>query len=134
MRETPQSISVVTRQRIEDQGLVSVGDVMQQTTGVTVDYAGSGGLGGTANSFYARGFQISNVQIDGAAVDAFSQGTFDPNMAMYDSVQVIRGADGLYSGNGEPGGSINLVKAPHGTAAGAGLGLGGQLEPAPCRT
>lgn len=110
VRETPQSISVVTRQRIEDQGLVSVGDVMQQTTGVTVDYAGSGGLGGTANSFYARGFQISNVQIDGAAVDAFSQGTFDPNMAMYDSVQVIRGADGLYSGNGEPGGSINLVR------------------------
>jgi TonB-dependent siderophore receptor len=110
VRETPQSITVVTRQRIEDQGLLSVGEVMQQTTGVTVDYAGSGGLGGTANSFYARGFQISNVQIDGSAVDAFSQATFDPNMAMYDSVQVIRGADGLFSGNGEPGGSINLVR------------------------
>ena len=110
VRETPQSISVVTRQRIEDQALVSVGDVLQQTTGVTVDYAGAGGLGGTANSFYARGFQISNMQIDGVAVDAFSQATFDPNMAMYDSVQVIRGADGLYSGNGEPGGAINLVR------------------------
>ncbi|MEH3121637.1 MAG: TonB-dependent siderophore receptor [Sphingomonas phyllosphaerae] len=110
IRETPQSITVITRQRIEDQGLMSVGDVMAQTAGVTTDYAGAGGLGGTANSFYARGFQMTNMQIDGASVDMFSQQTFDPNMAMYDSVQVVRGADGLYSANGEPGGTINLVR------------------------
>ncbi|HVR48299.1 MAG TPA: TonB-dependent siderophore receptor, partial [Pseudorhodoferax sp.] len=110
VRETPQSISVVTRQRIEDQGLSTVGEVLLQATGVTVDLTGSGGLGGTANAFYARGFQMSSVQIDGAAVDAFSQATFDPNLAMYDSVQVIRGADGLFGGTGEPGGSINLVR------------------------
>lgn len=110
IRETPQSVTVVTRQRIEDQGLFSVGDVMAQTAGVTTDYAGAGGLGGTANSFYSRGFQMTNMQIDGASVDMFSQQTFDPNLAMYDSVQVIRGADGLYSANGEPGGTINLVR------------------------
>jgi outer membrane receptor for ferric coprogen and ferric-rhodotorulic acid len=42
IRETPQSISVVTRQRIEDQAMSNVGEVMQQTTGVTVDYGGAG--------------------------------------------------------------------------------------------
>lgn len=110
VREVPQSISIVTRQRIEDQALGSVGEVMQQTTGVTVDYGGAGGLGGAATSFLSRGFQISNVQIDGASVDAFSQQLFDPNLAMYDSVQVVRGANGLFSGNGEPGGAINLVR------------------------
>lgn len=110
LRGIPQSITIVTRQRIEDQALGSVGDVMLQTTGVTVDYAGAGGLGGTANSFYSRGFQMTNVQVDGASVDSFSQQTFDPNLAMYDSVQVIRGADGLFSANGEPGGTINLVR------------------------
>lgn len=110
LRETPQSISVVTRQRIEDQALASVGEVMQQTTGVTVNYAGAGGLGGMATSFLSRGFEIGNVQIDGASVDAFSQQLFDPNLAMYDSVQIVRGANGLFSGNGEPGGAINLVR------------------------
>lgn len=110
IREIPQSISVVTRQRIEDQALSTVGEVMQQTTGVTVNYAGAGGLGGAATSFLSRGFEIGNVQIDGASVDAFSQQLFDPNLAMYDSVQVVRGANGLFSGNGEPGGAINLVR------------------------
>lgn len=110
VREVPQSISVVTRQRIEDQALGSVGEVMQQTTGVTVDYSGAGGLGGSATKFLSRGFEIGNVQIDGASVDAFSQQLFDPNLAMYDSVQVVRGANGLFSGNGEPGGAINLVR------------------------
>lgn len=110
IRETPQSISVVTRQRIEDQALVTVGEVMQQTTGVTVTYGGAGGLGGSATSFLSRGFEITNVQIDGASVDAFSQQLFDPNLAMYDSVQVVRGANGLFSGTGEPGGAINLVR------------------------
>lgn len=110
IREIPQSVTVITQQRIQDQNLESVGAVMQNTPGVTVQYASAGGLGGSANNFTARGFEMSNVQIDGASIDAFSQSTFDPNLAMYDSVQVLRGADGLYSGNGEPGGTVNLVR------------------------
>lgn len=106
VRGTPQSITVVTRQRIEDQGLQSVGEVMQQTTGITV----VAGDSGEASGLYARGFQLSSMQVDGAAIDAFSQNYFNPNLAMYDSVQVIRGADGLFAGNGDPGGSINLVR------------------------
>lgn len=106
LRETPQSVTVVTRQRIEDQGLSSVGDVMQQTTGITV----VAGNGGEAANLYSRGFQLTSMQVDGAPVDAFSQNFFNPNLAMYDSVQVVRGADGLFAGNGEPGGSINLVR------------------------
>ncbi len=95
IREVPQSVSVVTRQRIEDQGLESIAAVMQHTTGVVV---ANGGDGGEASGFYARGFEISSMQVDGAAVDAFSQNFFNPNLAKYDSVQVVRGADGLFAG------------------------------------
>ncbi|WP_066271897.1 TonB-dependent siderophore receptor [Hydrogenophaga palleronii] len=107
IREVPQSISVVTRQRIEDQNMGSIASVMQHTTGVTV---ANGGSGGDASGFYARGFEISSMQVDGAAVDSFSQNFFNPNLAKYDSVQVVRGADGLFAGTGEPGGSVNLVR------------------------
>lgn len=106
LRDIPQSVTVVTRQQIEDQALNSIGDVMTQAAGVTV----VSGDNGEVNKIYARGFSIDNVQIDGVAMDGFQQKYFNPNLAMYDSVEVVRGADGLFSGTGEPGGSINLVR------------------------
>lgn len=109
VREIPQSITVVTRQRIEDQGLTTVEDVLRQTTGVTLATSGTG-LNGAASTIYSRGFEVTSMQIDGANVDRFSSSYFAPNLAMYDSVQVVRGADGLFGGTGSPGGSINLVR------------------------
>lgn len=107
VRELPQSVSVITHQRIEDQNLQTLSEVMAQTPGVTVTY---GANGGAASAFHARGFEISKVQVDGSAVDAYSANYYAPNLTMYDSVQVVRGADGLFSGTGEPGGAINLVR------------------------
>ncbi|KAG1535188.1 hypothetical protein G6F50_015368 [Rhizopus delemar] len=37
LRETPQSVSVITRQQMEDQGLNTIQDVLGQTTGISVD-------------------------------------------------------------------------------------------------
>ena len=106
LRETPQSMSVMTRQRIDDQALTSVGDVLGQTTGMTV----VAGDNGDVNKVYARGFAVESMMIDGVALDGYQQKYFNPNLAMYDRVEVIRGADGLFSGTGEPGGAINLVR------------------------
>ncbi|QVQ26760.1 TonB-dependent siderophore receptor [Achromobacter deleyi] len=106
IRETPQSISVMTRQRIDDQALISVGDVLGQTTGMTVVAADNGEV----SKVYARGFAVESMMIDGVALDGYQQKYFNPNLAMYDRVEVIRGADGLFSGTGEPGGAINLVR------------------------
>ncbi|MFT8209790.1 MAG: TonB-dependent receptor plug domain-containing protein [Symbiopectobacterium sp.] len=36
LKDIPQSVSVVTRQRIEDQNLTTLEDALQQVTGVTV--------------------------------------------------------------------------------------------------
>lgn len=107
IRELPQSITVVTRQRIEDQSLTTIEDVMRQTTGVTVE---GSGLNGAGNALYSRGFKMTSMQVDGANVDQFNMHFFSPNLAMYDSVQIVRGADGLFGGTGSPGGSVNLVR------------------------
>lgn len=106
VRETPQSISVMTRQRIEDQGLNELGDVLLQTPGITA----AAGSYASVDKIFSRGFEVRNVQVDGLVAGEFSGFFGTPNLAMYDSVEVIRGADGLFSGNGEPGGSINLVR------------------------
>ncbi|MBK5007061.1 TonB-dependent receptor [Pseudomonas sp. S32] len=106
LRETPQSVSVMTKQRMQDQNLTSLTQVLDQTTGITV-------VGGndSKNEFYSRGFVIRSIQTDGGA-PMFRNETYDslPDMTAYDHVEVLRGSDGLYGGTGDPGGSINLVR------------------------
>lgn len=105
LREIPQSVTVMTRQLIEDQNLQTIDDLMIQAPGIVVERDGSGYTG-----FWSRGFQIDNYQIDGVPIAYES--IFRPNqdMALYDRVEVLRGADGLFSGTGEAGGTINLVR------------------------
>ena len=107
IRDIPQSVSVVTRQRIEDQNLTTVAEAMRQTVGMTVSDFGSG----TAE-ISSRGFQLDSIQVDGSAVQTGvgMWGTSSFDLALYDRVEVMRGPAGILQGSGEPGGAINLVR------------------------
>ncbi|MBL8272086.1 TonB-dependent siderophore receptor [Steroidobacter sp.] len=107
LRDRPQSITIVTRERLDEQNLNNVAAVLEQATGVTV----------TRNNFdvsryYSRGFQISSLQVDGGAPVPMSSYSLlqTTDLSMYEQVEVLRGPDALYSGNGEPGGSVQLVR------------------------
>ncbi|BAN48967.1 ferripyoverdine receptor FpvA [Metapseudomonas resinovorans NBRC 106553] len=105
-RETPQSVSVITRQQMDDQGLTSLGDVLSRTPGITVNK-----LDSSRASFKARGFEIDNFQIDGIpAAFRFGNGIDQADMVIYDRVEVLRGATGLLSGFGSPAATVNLVR------------------------
>ena len=107
LREIPQTVTVITHQRIIDQNLVDLPEILNQTTGLSMTQDSRGGIA----SFYSRGFEINSLQIDGAATGGGYNGyAFSPNSSMYDSIEVIRGVDGLFSGSGGPGGTINLVR------------------------
>jgi outer membrane receptor for ferric coprogen and ferric-rhodotorulic acid len=108
LRDTPQSVSVITQQRIEDQALVTVSDVVNNVTGVSVNQYESNRAG-----FTARGFDIDNLQIDGIPTtwdQAWSSGEVMGTLAVYDRVEVVRGATGLMTGAGNPSAAINLVR------------------------
>ena len=108
-RETPQSISVVTRQHMDDFALDNVDDVMRHTPGITVSAYDT-----DRTNYYSRGFSINNFQYDGipSAVRnvAYSAGNTLSDMAIYDRIEVLKGASGLLSGAGSLGGTINLVR------------------------
>ncbi|TQD40355.1 TonB-dependent siderophore receptor [Marilutibacter aestuarii] len=107
-RETPQSITVVTRQRIEDEGLETVTDVVANTTGVSVNQYETHRAG-----FTARGFDITHLQVDGVPTTweaAWSSGEVQTSLAAYDRVEVVRGATGLMTGAGDPSAAINLIR------------------------
>lgn len=115
LREVPQSVSIVTRQQIEDQNLVSLTDVLDKTTGVTVVRNGASTSSYANDSnFYSRGFAVNNIQLDGGAASANNlngMGSISQmDMAQYDHVEFLRGIDGLFSSTGEPGGTVNLVR------------------------
>lgn len=97
-RETPQSISVVTRQVMDDFGLKSIDDVMRHTPGITVSTYDT-----ERTNYYSRGFSIENFQYDGIPTlrDAqYSAGQTMTDMAIYDRVEVLKGATGLLTGAG----------------------------------
>jgi len=107
-RETPQSISVVTRQAMADFGLTSIDDVMRHTPGITVATYDS-----DRTSYYSRGFAIKNFQYDGIPIlqdPQYSAGHTLTDTAIYDRVEILKGATGLLTGAGGPGGTINMVR------------------------
>ena len=108
LRNTPQSVTVVTRKLMDDKNLVSLDQVMAQTPGITRANRGYGN-----NHFSSRGFDLTDdsYMVDGVAGQAFAYtGWMIPDMAMFDRVEVLRGAAGLLVGAGGPGGAVNLVR------------------------
>ncbi|WP_103730708.1 TonB-dependent siderophore receptor [Novosphingobium sp. HII-3] len=108
IQETPQSVSIMTAQRIVDQNLITIKDVIQNAVGVSVNE-----FDDVRNNFYARGFQIRNTQVDGVPAAwtlAGGNGETSIDVSIYERVEIVRGATGLLSGAGDPSASVNLVR------------------------
>ncbi|WP_416171822.1 TonB-dependent siderophore receptor [Pseudomonas putida] len=107
MRETPQAVTVITRQRMDDQAMTSVNDVVKATPGLFLDYSNGPGR----QSYSSRGFDIDNLMYDGipSGYTGWVVGA-QPNLAMFDRVEVVRGATGLVTGAGNPSAAINFVR------------------------
>ncbi|WP_228712683.1 TonB-dependent siderophore receptor [Halarcobacter mediterraneus] len=113
LKETPQSISVITSKQIEDQNLQNVNDILLQTPGVVSTQYGQLGAGYT--SYYARGFEITNVLRDGIPISETNFGRGGDflgleDSAVYEKVEIIKGSTGLTNGSGNPSASINYVR------------------------
>ena len=108
LRETPQSVTVMTRQVMDDKNLTSLDQVMSKTPGITFSQRNFG-----AHVFQSRGFVLGEESylMDGVPGQAYTvTGWLPPDMAIYDRVEVLRGASGLLVGAGNPGGAVNLVR------------------------
>ncbi|WKN21369.1 TonB-dependent siderophore receptor [Azotobacter vinelandii] len=107
-RETPQTVTVVTRQHMDDFNLTNINKVMDHTPGITRH-----GTDNYRSYYYARGYEIRNFQYDGIPIlsDGVNfMGETASDMIQYDRVEVIKGASGLTTGAGSPGATINLVR------------------------
>ena len=107
MRETPQATTVITRQRMDDQGMTSINDVVKYAPGLFLSQSNGPGR----QTYSARGFDIDNLMYDGipSGYQGWTVGA-QPNLAMFDRVEVVRGATGLVTGAGNPSAAINMVR------------------------
>ncbi len=117
-RETPQSVSVITRQLMDDAGQLTVSQTLEASApGLSVSRSDS-----NRYQFSSRGFGVSNFQFDGLASpinSLWNFGATDMDTAFYDRVEIVRGATGLLNGSGDPSATVNFVrKQPRETAGG----------------
>ncbi|BBP60223.1 TonB-dependent receptor [Pseudomonas sp. St316] len=125
LRETPQSVTVITRKMLDDQNLNTIDQVMEKTPGITVYDSTMGG-----KYFYSRGFRMSGqYQYDGVPLDmgnSYVQAdSFSSDMAYYDRVEVLRGAAGMMKGAGGTSGGVNFVRKRGQATAQTELSLSG---------
>ena len=108
-RETPQSVTVLTRQVIEDLNIRSVDGALALTPGVNTLSDGSG-----YSAYRVRGHTLDTLQVDGQTFNKLSDtetyllSSF--STASIDHIEVVRGAAGLAIGSGNPSGVINIVR------------------------
>ncbi|ALS97431.1 TonB-dependent siderophore receptor [Lacimicrobium alkaliphilum] len=106
IQQTPQSISVFSREQMNDFALDNVNDVLGNVTGVNVEQVET-----DRTYFKARGFDITNFQIDGLGLPLINGNAHgDMDTAIYERIEVVRGANGLMAGSGNPSATINLVR------------------------
>jgi len=108
LRETPQSVTVITRQLLDDQGSTSIADALRRVPGISVQNYDS-----ERWEFSSRGLPVTNFQYDGVNTDydgVYDYGTTSTDMAIFDRVEIIKGATGLMTGSGDPSATVNLIR------------------------
>lgn len=107
LKETPQTVNVITRQQLDDFALDNTRDVLRNTPGIIVSNQET-----ERSSYLARGFEISNVLVDGVGIplEGYNYNNDNPDSFLFDRVEVVKGANALNNGIGDPGATINMIR------------------------
>jgi outer membrane receptor for ferric coprogen and ferric-rhodotorulic acid len=105
-KQTPQAITVITREQLNDFKINGIKDALRSAPSVTVEQSES-----DRTEFTSRGFDISTFEYDGMGMP-FAQTLLigDIDMAEYEQIDVLHGANGLMSGTGNPSATVNFVR------------------------
>ncbi len=110
--DTPQTISVISREILQQQGATTLTEALRNSPGVGTFYAGENGSTSTGDAIYMRGFDTSgSIFVDGVRdLGSISRDVFD-----VEQIEVTKGPDGTEYGRTAPTGAIDMVsKQPMG--------------------
>lgn len=109
--ETPQSVSIITRQQFEEQGATSVRQAVSYTPGV---YSNQIGASNRFDYIVLRGFSdgsLDNVYLDGLKMmgDTNSHSSLVVDPWFLEDIEVVRGPASVLYGRSSPGGIVSLT-------------------------
>jgi len=115
LRETPQSITVVTADRVTDQGALTVQETLRYVPGVFADAYGPDSRGDYPRF---RG-QDPNIYLDGTrVVNTFQFNEWRPDPYTLERIEVLRGPSSVLYGDTSTAGLLNLIsKRPQAEAS-----------------
>ena len=105
-KQTPQAVTTITRQALDDFKITGIKDALRAAPSVTVEQTES-----DRTEFTSRGFDINTFEYDGMGMPFV--GTVlvgDQDLAEYEQIDVLHGANGLMSGAGNPSATVNFVR------------------------
>ncbi|PNU04037.1 TonB-dependent siderophore receptor [Novosphingobium guangzhouense] len=106
VKDTPQSVTIIDRKRIEDFAITNVNDLLEQAVGVNVERVET-----DRTYFSSRGFDVSNFQVDGIGLPlAWGIQFGDLDTALFQNVEIVRGANAIMTGIGNPSATVNYVR------------------------
>ncbi|CAM4024603.1 MULTISPECIES: TonB-dependent siderophore receptor [Pseudoalteromonas] len=106
--QTPQSAIAITSEFMADQQLTSAIEAITSVTGINAREADNGKF-----SISARGISVTSILYDGIATTYDTRFNYGDNLtdtAIYERIEVVRGATGLMLGAGNPSAAINLIR------------------------
>ncbi|WP_428420948.1 catecholate siderophore receptor Fiu [Methylibium sp.] len=107
--DTPQTITVIKKEVLQQQGATSLTEALRNTPGITLQM-GENGNTQTGDAIFLRGFDTSaSIFVDGIRdLGSISRDTFN-----IEQVEVIKGPSGSDNGRGASSGYVNLIsKSP----------------------
>lgn len=109
--ETPQSVSIITREQFEEQGAISVRQAVSYTAGV---YSNQIGASNRFDYIVLRGFSdgsLDNVYLDGLKMmgDTNSHSSLVVDPWFLENIEVVRGPASVLYGRSSPGGIVALT-------------------------
>lgn len=110
LREIPQTLSIISREQSQQENYTDLADALIDAIGITAQRSSS-----LDWVFFSRGFLVNTFHLDGgAALNSFDLTAIpflgEPHMGEFDRIEVLRGADGLFGGEGNPGATVNLIR------------------------
>ena len=104
--DTTQTVSVITKDLIQQQGATTLTEALRNSPGVGTFYVGENGSTSTGDAIYMRGFDTSSsIFVDGVR----DLGSISRDVFNIEQIEVTKGPASTDNGRTAPTGAINLV-------------------------
>jgi len=116
IQDTPISISALSGEQLQQQGIDGITGVVQSVPGLSMRTSGPGqtelemrGLSSSGGSSPTVGFYLDDYPLTAPAAALVGKVVIDPDLYDLNRVEVLRGPQGTLYGSGSMGGTVKLV-------------------------